>query len=148
MAITKSDEVRQLTFEPAAPCRMIYESHRKIGEDSRNRRQWDISAAHPFFAALLNQAEPEKPAVKVTSDGDRQFEFHVESATSRDTVYHFRLIAPDGGKPFWYRANIDAPGGKGLHRIRFALDDRPGTWRAEIRDVVTGAADSVELNLR
>lgn len=148
MAITKSDEVRQLTFEPAAPCRMIYESHRKIGEDSRNRRQWDISAAHPFFAALLNQAEPEKPAVKVTSDGNRQFEFHVESATSRDTVYHFRLIAPDGGKPFWYRANIDAPGGKGIHRIRFALDDRPGTWRAEIRDVVTGAADSVELNLR
>ncbi len=146
MVITRDEETRRLTLELPAPAH-IYESHRRLGVDSGAPQIWEIAADAPFFAAQPPRPDAGEPALAAEPAGEREFELTVTADTTRDTVYRLRLTAPDGGEPFWYAVNLDAPRGRGSHRLSFALDDLPGEWQVEIRDVVTGATARTTITL-
>ncbi|MDY0175312.1 MAG: beta-galactosidase [Lentisphaeria bacterium] len=116
----------------------VYEAHRVISFDSESSPELSISAGEPMFFALLKEAEKSAPVVELKRQGADGLGFEISGNTSRDTVYHLQLVSPDGSRPFWYRANIEAPAGKGSAFMQLCLEDSPGGWHAEVRDVMTG----------
>ena len=66
---------------------------------------------------------------------------------SVDTVVHVRVLDPDGAEVPWYSKNLAVRGGVAAMEVPFALSDRKGTWRVEVRDVLTGETKTAECVL-
>jgi len=55
-----------------------------------------------------------------------------------DHVVHVRLAAPDDVEAPWARHNLLTRAGRGQWRPRLALNARPGTWRVEAQELISG----------
>ena len=60
------------------------------------------------------------------------------AAASFRHVFAVHVYGPDGVLRPMYGANLDAPGGKGLHKFRLAWNDMVGEWRVVATDAATG----------
>ncbi|MBN1676152.1 MAG: beta-galactosidase trimerization domain-containing protein [Kiritimatiellae bacterium] len=57
------------------------------------------------------------------------------------------VTSPKGEEVNCYSMNLALPAGKGTFDLPFALNDLPGTWRVDVRDVVTGTTGTTTLEL-
>lgn len=60
-------------------------------------------------------------------------------------VVHLDVFAPTGERSHFYSRNLELMGGTGRTRLFFALNDPPGAWRIEAREVVSGATNQIRL---
>jgi len=65
-------------------------------------------------------------------------------------TFHVRVSGPDGTERPHYARNLRAEDGRATGELTFALDDVPGAWKIEARDVATGvtADTTIRLNAR
>ncbi len=106
------------------------------------RTSGDFRDSNPVFAALLPEAE-EHAELKISV---AENVFSVENSTGRDTVYRITVKSPDGQTVDHYCANVTAPDGKGVYKLALALNDQPGPWQIEAKDIVTGKTAKGVLN--
>lgn len=101
---------------------------------------------NPLFFALLAKSEDAMPALTVSGAG-RDFVLNADLNARRDTVFRLTVRDPKGNESSCYGANLAAPGGQSRHPLEFALNDVPGRWSVEVRDVVTGktATQTIEV---
>lgn len=105
-----------------------------------------LGNSSPIFVALL--PEKEKAPVRITAGGaKRDFQLRLDAAAQRDTVIRLTVIRPDGRELPWYAANLNAPLGKAVHRIKFAQNDPAGIWKIRAREIVTGRTAELELRV-
>ncbi len=93
--------------------------------------------SNPVFVALL-PAEETAPLSLEASGSGRDFTLNIDASTKRDTVIRLTVTAPDGKEVQWYNANLNAPLGKAVHKLQFALNDQPGDWKIRAREIVSG----------
>ena len=95
---------------------------------------------NPFFFALLPEEEatavPEVTASPRNPDGS--YSFTVNCHIKRDTVLRVTLRNPKGEIVPHYGTNLLAPGGKASFSWTPALNDTPGDWKIEFREIVGG----------
>ena len=76
----------------------------------------------------------------------------VEADNARPAAhtFHVRVSGPDGAQRLHYACNLRAENGRATGELTFALDDAPGAWKIEARDVATGvtAETTIRLNAR
>ena len=104
---------------------------------------------NPLFYALLPDAASETMQLSISGQ-DRKFLLKCDIQNARDTVFRLTVRNPAGNIVEHYGANLLAVQGRCEHPFFFALNDMPGIWNFEVRDVVTGrsAACAVEVKQR
>jgi hypothetical protein len=53
-------------------------------------------------------------------------------------VFHIEVLGPDGKAVFQYSGNVLAPEGTAEKVLPFALNDPPGRWTIEAKDLLSG----------
>lgn len=81
------------------------------------------------------QAVPIAVAVATTSKPERH-------------VVHLEVIAPDGTRSFFYTRNVELRDGKYAGVINTALNDQPGVWTINAREVISGKTAKATFRLR
>ena len=131
------DKPRDVRFEfPASGWLCDLVDGRIIGEGSSFTLP--LAKGRPYAFELL----PVRPAL-----GDVRVSENKVSVTytpSVDTVVRVRVLDPDGAEVPWYSKNLAVRGGAAAMEVPFALSDRQGTWRVEVRDVLTGETKAAE----
>jgi len=63
-------------------------------------------------------------------------------------VLRLDVVGPDGKERKHYGRNLKATNGRGICRIRLALNDTVGKWRLVARDVATGRSGTSTFNVK
>lgn len=63
--------------------------------------------------------------------------------TPQRTAVHLDVYDPAGKKIAWYGGNAPVVDGAAVFTVPHALDDAAGTWRAEVREVISGQTTQV-----
>ena len=82
------------------------------------------------------------------SGQDRKFLLKCDIQNARDTVFRLTVRNPAGNIVEHYGANLLAVQGRCEHPFFFALNDMPGIWNFEVRDVVTGRSAACAVEVR
>lgn len=124
---------------------------RRIGEGKV--REWDVtlSRGRPLVFSLLPYAVRTLSA-QAASSARAGTNVSVEVNVAADGAspgYHavrMDVFAPGSDTPHReYSRNIGCPEGRGTTLIPFALNDRPGEWRLDLRDVASGVTATTRL---
>ena len=104
---------------------------------------------NPLLYALLAKDEPPELALSVSGKG-RNFVLKSDIQCFRDTVLRLTVRNQAGEIVEHYGANLTARQGKNEYSLDLALNDAPGSWSVELRDVVTGqsATRTIEVKQR
>lgn len=100
----------------------------------------DIPAGEARILALLPYAPGGLIATARAGEGAITISARFEGvAAPADHVFRVEVTPPGAeGPAAWYSRNVVAQGGRLEFEIPLALNDPPGTWRVEVRDVATG----------
>ncbi len=110
--------------------------------------QAEFVAAYPYDPGV-----PQIDPLKSVSQAGEAIELaiHMSGVPDGETAvfsYETRLCDPDGN---WVDAipwSVQGVGGQARLRLRFAHNDKPGSWRLTVREITTGRAAACELELR
>ena len=96
-------------------------------------------------------------AVKVSTDkksyqqGDTlEYEIKISAEHATPTGNHILDLAvqgPDGIVIRYYSGNLGAEKGRAEGSISLALNENPGPWKIEVRDVISGKIASTSFNI-
>lgn len=53
-------------------------------------------------------------------------------------LVHLEVLEPDGTRSYFYTQNVEVFDGQGSATLHLALNDNPGTWKVNAREVVSG----------
>lgn len=84
--------------------------------------------AKPFTAAV-NGAE-----IRITPG---------QPCALKTAVYHLAFLGPDGKERLLYRTNVSVDPKGSVFPLPLAMNDDPGTWTLEVKEVATGATQRV-----
>lgn len=102
---------------------------------------------NPLFYALLPDAASETMSLSISGQGHK-FLLKSDIHSARDTVFRLTVRNPSGDIAGHYGANLLAVQGRNEHPFSFALNDMPGIWNIEVRDVVTGRSAACAVEVR
>lgn len=94
-----------------------------------------------FYAVMPYQINGVEAKCEFDEKG-REFWYEAQVKVSdgpvQDQVLRVDVTAPDGVPVRWYSGNFWTKGGKLEMRVPMALNDKPGNWKINITDVVSG----------
>jgi hypothetical protein len=126
---------------------------RPVGEGPVQEWPVRLSRGWPLVFALLPYRVSEvqvQVAATATAGETVPLRVRVEAADASPGFHVVRLdvFAPGSETPHrQYSQNLSCPAGAGTATIPFALDDPPGDWRCELRDVASGTRRTAALTL-
>lgn len=74
-------------------------------------------------------------------------ELKTEGAVPGQCVFAVNVYRPDGRYAPLYSINAAVQGTRLEHAVPFALNDMPGMWRVEVKDVLTGVSAQAQVEL-
>ena len=63
-------------------------------------------------------------------------------------VVRLEVVAPDGKRSFFYSQNVNTKNGAWQGEIHTALNDQPGTWKVNAREVLSGTTTTTQFRLK
>ena len=70
------------------------------------------------------------------------------AATPVEHVFRIDVYSPTGQWCHWYSQVLPGPAGQVAVTVPLALNDAPGSWRVDVRDIVTGTTASKPFRVR
>jgi hypothetical protein len=73
---------------------------------------------------------------------------HTAASQADLSIFHVDVLDPQGNRQTFYSGNVIARQGAGVKAIPFAVNDAPGKWTIDVRDVMSGQSVHQSVNLQ
>ncbi len=113
-------------------------AHSYIGETEKN-----VVTLGPGETAVFAVLPYKVDGMQIVGAGNEMRATVLADGPVGDHVLHVAVTDPAGDPAPAYTRNVSAPGGIADLRIPLALSDAPGDWTVTVRDVLSGAEESV-----
>ena len=64
------------------------------------------------------------------------------------SIFHVDVTDPKGNRQAFYSGNVIVRQGAGVKSIPFAINDTPGKWTIDVRDVMSGQSVQQTIDLQ
>jgi hypothetical protein len=129
--------------------RNVYDIRAQRALGKTDRVQVELDRVEPVLLSLSDEplSRPSATGPRTAHLGET-LGFHIASgAPGARAALHVDLVGPDGATIADYSGNV-ITGGIGATRILpLALNDKTGVWKLQLRDLVSGATETIELRV-
>ncbi len=98
----------------------------------------------PYDPTILVASDTPLPQMQVSAPQQVQrgtianVAIHAAPSQADLSIFHVDVVDPKGNRQVFYSGNVIARQGSGVKSIPFAVNDTPGKWTIDVRDVMSG----------
>ncbi len=98
----------------------------------------------PYDPTILVASDAPLPQMQVSAPQRVQrgtianVAIHAAASPADMSIFHVDVVDPKGNRQVFYSGNVLARQGSGVKAIPFAVNDAPGQWTIDVRDVMSG----------
>ncbi len=127
----------------------VYDIRAQRALEKTDRVEVELDPVEPVLLTVSEQPlSPPSVAGPRTARLGETLEFHIASApTGARTALHVDVVDPEGATIADYSGNVLTGGIEATRVLPLAFNDRTGVWKLQVRDLLSGATETVELRV-